>query len=202
MPRNSFGSAERVKRLHRDRYYWICADEIAKRGGIVLDEVPKNSPLWGECYRMTEEIYGLEDPSQNYIWHSPAKENRIVTDLTLTHAERVPLIEAIHKEWEEQYRKREKKREAAKAPEQRAREKASGKSFDRWVAPMMEPAIATLEESGAMDDITAKAEALLDEIGIPNDAERKFVEVVERPFDEHLTDADGFHAHSFGIRLD
>ena len=165
----STAKTAKVKKLHRDAYAVLCGLELARRDG--LTEWPEWSPddpcpFWVECIGMVEEIYGERDGTSegNYIWPPCEKSNRIAADPTLAHAEKVKVLDAIFNAWKTEEDIREAKREAAKTPEQRTREKRC-------------------------------REANVGEYVYPLD-------VIERPFFEHLTDAGRISVRGLGIRLD
>ena len=178
----------KITRLHRNDYVRLCALELMKRDG--LTELPGDGPFWAECCKMTEEIYESEGEGSegNYLWPYCAKKSRIAADPTLTHAQKVPLIEALGVEYGKQSRKRQDKREAAKTPEQRAREKEKHgaiDAFERELAPYLEATIESAMASGGYPVY-------------PLDV----IEIAERPFFEHLTDAGRISVRGLGIRLD
>jgi len=167
MAKNCFGSTAKVKKLHRKDYRLLCAEELMQRAGLTECPGAENGPFWAECFGMVEEIYGKDDglSEDNYIWPFCAKSNRIAADPTLTHAEKVKVLDALFNAWKTEEDIREAKREAAKTPEQRAREKRC-------------------------------REANVGEYPVYP------LEVIERPFSEHLTDAGRISVRGLGIRLD
>jgi hypothetical protein len=176
-------TAEKKKRLHRDDYYMLCAEELRKRDG--LKKLPGDGPFWGECYRMTEEVYGCEGPGGNCL---PAKENEIAANPALTHSDKVHQIDAIRDAREQKERRRREKTEAAKSPEQRAQEQRNGEAIDRLIENCM-----ALSGDDLLDYLNSPS---------PNSAEPKIVEVIEREFNEHITEEDRIRANGWGISLD
>ena len=195
MARKSLGSGTKTKKVHRNEYCRMCAEELAKRNGLV--ELPGDGPFWAECYDMTEEMYGPEDdPASKYL---PVSENRIAGDASLTHAEKMKRVNVIRDERERAYRARKAKqkaaREAAMTPEQRDWVRRNGERIDAWLDSLTAQVAGTVDEAeeeyGVLpSDLFTSAATV-----VPR-------EVAQRYFDEYLSDAGRIHAHGMGIRLD
>ncbi len=178
----------KYSRLHRDRYYEMCVRELMNRDG--LTELPGDGPFWGECYEMTEDIYGPEDdPASKYL---PASENQIAANPALSHVEKVRQIEEVRDARERREWIRDAKREAAKTPEQRASEKENKRRFHEFLDSCLGRATDPEEEEEDNDtDWAADSPSPVAQ-----------VEVIERPFQQHISEIDKIRAHASGIKLD
>jgi hypothetical protein len=180
--------ATKVKKLHRDAYYRMCARELKERGG--LTEYPGDGPFWAECYEMVEEIYGPEDdPLSKYL---PAAENRVVSDMSLSHDERMRRIDTIRDDRDRKDSERRARREAAKTPEERE----ASKRFDQWLNESIQPARAQLDEMG-FDPLSLFRPTGRQGVG----SARSLPDPVPQPFEKRITSEDVIRARGMGISL-
>lgn len=93
---------------------------------------------------------------------------------------------------EREYRERQARRaaeEAALKPEDREWLRSNGEALETWLSGMIAPFVDMTED----EEMTPRFRPVMPFVA---------VNVVERPFDQHITEAGRIHAQGLGIRLD
>lgn len=179
----------------------------------------RDRELYSQALSLADELFGRrpydEDGHQLYqVEELTLKESAIAGRMDWTHGEKIERIKPLREKrradaearaarpykptkLEREYRENKRRREAEEAalsPEEREWRRRNKERIDAWLDSLTAPFVGTTED--AEDEYGDLPSSLFTPVApvVP-------VNVVERTFNDHITDAGRIHARGMGIRL-